>query len=377
MFVSTGSPGKKINFGQAFMVALFIVVGFLCGEAGAALDAGNDSFAVFMVELFAGLLGGICLNIAIHEAGHLVCGLISGYSFVSYRVGPFMLLREGGKLRLKLLSIAGTGGQCLMRPHARSDGKYPFILYNLGGALFNIIFGAAFASLAFMAPMYPPVRVIFAEIGIVGIGYALVNGIPMRVGLIDNDGMNAITLAKSPAARRSFITQLEVTAASASGVRLKDMPEEWFATPEDGGERNALSAAIDVFRENRLMDAHALAEAGELARRLIADPTVSGLHRQLLICDLACLEYLDGHAAEADERLSDKIQQNFMKAMKNFPSVIRTEYFASVLGGGKKEPSELREKFEKTAKTYPYPTDVDSERELMALVDKKASDKSL
>lgn len=354
------------------MVALFVAVGFFCGEVSAALDAGNDSFAVFMIELFVGLIAGICLNVAIHEAGHLVFGLISGYDFLSYRVGPFMILRESGKIRFRLLSVAGTGGQCLMRPRAGADGKYPFVLYNLGGSLFNIIFGALFTALAFAVPMYPPVRVIFAEIGIVGIGYAIVNGIPMRVGLIDNDGMNTVTLAKSPAARKAFLAQIEITSASSSGIRLKDMPEEWFTTPEDGGERNALAATIDVFRENRFMDALDLADAEELARKLVADPAVSGLHKQLLICDLACIEYINGRASEADERLSDKVQIKFMKAMKNFPSIIRTEYFTAVFGGGNAEPSELREKFEKAAKTYPYPTDIDSERELMALTDKKS-----
>ncbi len=39
------------------------------------------------------------LQIIIHEAGHLVCGLASGYRFVSFRILSFTLIREDGKLK--------------------------------------------------------------------------------------------------------------------------------------------------------------------------------------------------------------------------------------------------------------------------------------
>ena len=62
----------------------------------------------------------------------------------------------------------------------------------------------------------------------------------------------------------------------------------------------------------------------------------------------------------------------FMKQMKNFPSVLRTEYIYALLY---REDAALAEKykakFEKVAKTYPYQTDIQSERALMELAEKQ------
>ena len=55
------------------------------------------------------------------------------------------------------------------------------------------------------------------------------NGIPMRLGNVDNDGYNALCLGKSPAALRSFWLQMKINQQISRGVRLKDMPEDWFA----------------------------------------------------------------------------------------------------------------------------------------------------
>lgn len=78
-----------------------------------------------------------------HEAGHLVAGLLSGYRFSSFRIGNFMLVKENEKMKCKRLSLAGTGGQCLMIPPDMIDGKIPFVLYNLGGSLMNLVMAAS------------------------------------------------------------------------------------------------------------------------------------------------------------------------------------------------------------------------------------------
>lgn len=86
------------------------------------------------------------LQIIIHEAGHLVFGLLTGYRYSSFRIGSFMWVEENGKIRFKRLSLAGTGGQCLMSPPDMIDGKIPFVLYNLGGSFLNIITGVVFGA---------------------------------------------------------------------------------------------------------------------------------------------------------------------------------------------------------------------------------------
>ena len=65
------------------------------------------------------------LLVIIHEAGHLVCGLRSGYKFVSFRMMNLTFIRVDGKIRIKRYSIAGTGGQCLLLPPAGIRPTFP------------------------------------------------------------------------------------------------------------------------------------------------------------------------------------------------------------------------------------------------------------
>jgi hypothetical protein len=59
-------------------------------------------------------------------------------------------------------------------------------------------------------------------------------------------------------------------------------------------------------------------------------------------------------------------QKKFMKQMKNFPSVLRTQYVHALLCENDTAKAEnIKMQFENIAKTYPYPNDVQAERELM------------
>ena len=79
------------------------------------------------------LLFSIFLQVLLHEGGHLVCGLATGYRFVSFRIFNLTFIRKDGKLCIKRFSLAGTGGQCLLTPPERPLEDIPTTLYNLGG----------------------------------------------------------------------------------------------------------------------------------------------------------------------------------------------------------------------------------------------------
>jgi len=59
--------------------------------------------------------------------------------------------------------------------------------------------------------------------------------------------------------------------------------------------------------------------------------------------------------------------------MQKFPSVVRTEYVYALLAeANAAKASGILRRFEKIARTYPYPSDVQSERELMEIADHAA-----
>lgn len=88
---------------------------------------------------------------------------------------------------------------------------------------------------------------IFLIISIIGVTFALINGIPMQMGVVNNDGYNAMSLGKSMAAIHSFWVQMKTNEMLAKGVRVKDMPEEWFSMPEDTDLMNGITATMAVF----------------------------------------------------------------------------------------------------------------------------------
>lgn len=135
------SPNKKEEAGIAVLVLCGAVLGVMAAKILFAAADRSSSFGEYLAAL-AGLAvltaAALYLQIILHEGGHLVCGLLSGYRFVSFRIGSWMLQKENGKLCLHRYTLAGTGGQCLLAPPEMTNGKMPYQLYNLGGVLMNL-----------------------------------------------------------------------------------------------------------------------------------------------------------------------------------------------------------------------------------------------
>lgn len=373
------SSKKKIDFRQYIGMLFFLVIGGVCGwffgyylgetvSAGAGLGETLMSVGILLLGFYVMLY----LQIVVHEAGHLVFGLLTGYRFSLFRIGSLTFLRDpvSGNIRVKRMQLAGTGGQCLLVPPQPVDGKIPFALYHLGGSLMNLIASAVFFALYQICRPIPTLSLIMLVGVIVGIAYAMMNGIPMRLGAIDNDGYNLYAQTKSQAAMEAMRIQLLIAEASARGVRLRDMPGEWFVIPDGASLENSMVAVISVFACNRLMDEGKYAEAEEAIRSLCAAKTgMVGVHRSLLICDrLTCL-LLRGDTAAAEQCLTKQLL-SFMKAMKNNPTILRCQYaVARLLKQDDGEAQAVMKRFEQCAKTHPFVSDIESEREIIAAID--------
>ena len=372
---------KKLQWQQYMGIIIFMFVGAACGYLITMYVDLNDvegqtlSKNLFsMGLLFVFMYVGIFLQIIIHEGGHWFFGKMSGYKFSSFRIGSFMWVKENDKLRFHRFNIAGTGGQCLMEPPELKDGKIPVILYNLGGSLMNGIASVGFLILhyVFLPAAYVPI--ILLMFSIIGFGIALMNGIPMRMGMVDNDGYNAWVLSHNKDAMRAFWIQMKANEQISKGIRLKDMPKEWFDLSDDESMKNSMVATICVFACNRLMDEHRFEEADQQIKHLLQiESGIVGVHQNLLICDQIYCELIGENRPDRIRAKLTKGQKKFMKAMKTFPSVLRTEYAYALLGEKDIDKAQkIKEQFEKCAKTYPYPSDIESEHELMEIAEEKS-----
>ena len=372
---------KKKRNNNWLNAVLFMLLGAVCGvmimqylehaeEAGVSLSGQILAIGLLIIGMYAAML----LQIIIHEAGHLVFGLLTGYRFSSFRIFNLMLLKEDGRFRIKNLSIAGTGGQCLMCPPDLKDGTMPFMLYNFGGAIMNLLAAVISLVLCCVLPAYSVRRIFCALVAVIGFGYALINGLPIRMGAVNNDGRNALDMAESKEAVQAFWVQLKVNEMISKGVRLKDMPDRWFAVPSDESMKNGIAAASAVFACNRLMDQHRFSEADALMTCILSfENGLVDLYRMMLVCDRMYVELITENRSVVLERMRTSEQLKLMKSMKSNPSVLRTEYVYALLAEkNKAKAQDIEKRFEKSSKSYPYPNEIEAERELLLIANEIA-----
>lgn len=151
------------------------------------------------------------------------------------------------------------------------------------------------------------------------------------------------------------------------------MPDEWFKVPSDESMKNGIIATIGVLACNRLIDQRQFDEADTLMKRLLSQQNgVIGLYRNLMVCDQMYVEMISGNRKEILNEMRTRDQMRVMKAMKKYPSVLRTEYvYALLVEQNLKKAEKLMTQFRQCAKSYPYPSEIESERQLMALADAK------
>lgn len=354
--------------GQVVSLLVCMAVGAACGLAMARV--GDDGTgpglggAARMAAVLLGFAASVLLQLLLHEGGHLVFGLLSGYRFCSFRIGSHIWLRRGGHIVHRRYSLAGTGGQCLMAPpDIRDAGRLPVALYNLGGPLMNLLTGVGSLLLARALPD-GLVAALLQAFGFVGLALALTNGIPLFGGVVDNDGANTLSLLRGGAdARRAFWVQFKVNEAQTDGVRLRDMPAAWFDVPCEGDFRNSMMAGWLALRCSWLLDRGRMAEADAAMEALLdSDAGILGIHRALLENDrrfLACTGDAEG-LPELSERA-----RKVLKGMHGFPAVLRTAYAEALCAGNAAEVGKLRAQLEEIAAAYPYEGEVESERDLM------------
>lgn len=354
----------------------FMLLGGICGMLmvlyGGLFDyeSGEISLSSFAV-MFVAMYIAIYLQIAVHEAGHLVFGLATGYEFCSYRLGKIILIKQGEKLAFKRYSLAGTGGQCLMSPPEIKDGKMPVVLYNLGGSIMNLFAAAVSVILFLLLRDAPVVSTIFLMSAVIGVFFAALNGIPMRLGAVDNDGYNAISIRKNEKSMRSFYIQLKLITELSKGKRLKDMPSEWFTLPSDEEMKNSMVATIGVLCCNRLMDSQSFTEAQGLMEHFLSiDSGIVGVQKNLLLCDILYCELMGENRKDKIDEILTKDMKKILKARVNNPSALRTQYaYALINQKDEKKTEKIKKRFDKIIASYPYSGEAQSERELLSLCD--------
>jgi hypothetical protein len=373
--------GSKCLKGLAYCIQ--IIVCFVIGITGSIfliLDLGeNDGFGMIPI-LFALLLIGnyltIFIQILVHEGGHFIFGLISGYEFVSFRIFNMILISVSGKYKIKKLSIADTAGQCLMMP-PKSDGyHYPYILYNLGGSIANVIISGISLLLLIVLPHIKFISFILLYLFFIGMVIGLMNGIPMNLRGNTNDGRNVVSLGKNKDARRAFWSQLYINGLNARGIRLRDMPNHLFEFSQDMDLNNHMICTWGVLRCMYLSDQNLIDETEKLINFLInRAPGILEAHKNVLLCGLLFHEIMGLGRLEEITTMFTLDLQKYVKASSASISTNRFLYAYELLV--KKNEAKAKkhlQTFKKLIKTYPYPQVIEDELELIEKINEKKNE---
>ncbi|MBQ7835096.1 MAG: hypothetical protein IJ385_04870, partial [Ruminiclostridium sp.] len=295
-------------------------------------------------------------HVIIHEGGHLVCGLISGWKYLSFRVGNLTLVKQDGKLKCKKTTVAGTGGQCLMIPPQCEPEKCPFFLYLLGGGLANLLTGG----LAFLAaiPLGGIAEIILTIFGILGIGLGLSNLFPAKMSGTMNDGYQIfIELPKNNKAKENMCCLLTANAVLSENESTNALPENIrnVILALDGEDFSDTSATNLLFFKTTILQEEGRYEEAEAIFKKVTDsPDALQIFKNEAACELIYHEIMGECNAEKIEKLADKKLMEYINATALYPSRKRLMYAYYLIY--KNDTAKADEEYQallKTAKSHP------------------------
>lgn len=275
------------------------------------------------------------INVLIHEAGHLVAGLLTGYRFVSFRIFSFVLLKTKiGKFTLKRSVVPGTVGQCLLSPPNVPLEKCPYKLYHASGALFNFVFSlVAMGLYLFVTPHTIVTFILLFEVAILGFPLALTNLIPAKINGLQNDGYNLFILGKNIEAKQFFNMILEINAAFCIAEKYDDVSKDLIDSIKeidftqkdltDGISTNLLAYQAELYfmegNEQKTFEANLL---------LANTKGVLPLFKHEANCEVLFYEIMHNtqNVNPKIDSLYDKKLQKFVKASITNPSKLRLLY---------------------------------------------------
>ncbi len=360
--------GLSLAIGAVLGIVMLWVIGF----------DNMDRMNFLQYTLAFGLIGVgtyfiLIFTTIIHEAGHLVCGLMSGYGFLSFRVLSFTFCKYEDKFKIKRFTIPGTGGQCLMAPPEYNDGNFKYKLYLAGGNIATFILLAIEVMLVAVIGIDVFIGRIILLAAVISLYLLLLNAIPMKLGGIANDAFDLKSLGKNPEHKKEFWLSLDVNAKTNQGALLSQVGIDFDAIDDDELIKEIDGIAIQIklnIKVNYLISEKRFEEAYTLCKKLLDEKAVIELYKYELRCDKMFLEIVLGKEGKVKKTYSDDLKQYINRTHKYMITRMRLMY-AYYLLVKKDNEKALKEKetFEKACLRYPDLGEIKNEKALMEYID--------
>ena len=181
--------------------------------------------SIFLItfDIFS-IVASIFIQIFLHELGHSLAAIFSGYDFIFFRLGSFAFVKKNGKLKIAKFEIPGTGGQALFAPKGKAYENFPYKLYMYAGIISNLFFSIlAFIIMYFNKNYFlDQFSYFFASVGIY---IFLTNGLKIDAE-ISNDAMQVKLLERHEEYRIFTKYNLKIARLLVDGKEIKDMDQD-------------------------------------------------------------------------------------------------------------------------------------------------------
>lgn len=370
--------GKKGSsyVGVLIFFAICTVLGGMLGLS--IVDAfGNDMHWLQLVgRLVEGmllLLLAFILQVVLHETGHMVAGLLRGWSFISFTILGFVLTKKEGRFHLSRFAIPGVGGQCLMMPPKDGDSNFGIAFYNAGGVLMNIavVILSSVALLLHCSTLPWGVNILLGGLCLTGLFFAITNGIPACHGGIPNDGMNIRELKKDAFSTHVFLDVMSMLGKLQQGEWLDELKVDYLTDGVKVDYENpihVMAVNFDISLAIARMDfekAHAIFKQMRPEEdKIISIYRMEMLYEKVFLFLVSPRDGVDvGDLIDSDTLKYFEMQTIFR------PTSLRVKYaFARLYEGDEEKAAIIYRQFQKTCESYHIPGEVMSEKRLVEYV---------
>ncbi|WP_299452900.1 site-2 protease family protein [uncultured Microscilla sp.] len=211
------------------------------------------------------LLGVVLLVLIVHEGGHVLAGWWVGFEFRMVTVGPFMLQKEGEKIRFRWNTrLNAAGGLAMCLPKTEQNLRRNFIKFVAGGPIASLLFALLCLGIYYLTSRHSQVLTLSNFWLLSGTMSAMIfftTIIPMRSKGFFSDGARLLNLIKGGNKATIDLVILTATVASSSGIRPRDLNVAPIAQILESERAHPFIPYLQLYMYAHLIDQQKPAEA--------------------------------------------------------------------------------------------------------------------
>lgn len=192
---------------------------------------------ILLAKICTALIISLFLTVIIHEAGHAVAGILTGYRFVALSFLGIKLTRKYSRIKLSI-ETPGLKGYCIMNPRTMKQNPSALIL---GGMAANLVTGILILALTAYMIWHSDSGSgagsnCITEILIAGLSAGLANLASVLLVIFDGDGTgdaaNYREIKRDSANAEIFNRIQRIYREAEYGKKLREMDLKLFLMPE-------------------------------------------------------------------------------------------------------------------------------------------------